>query len=130
MIKLYLVGGTIRDKLMGLPHSNDLDFAVEAKSFAEMKEYLVENYGLHPWLEREQFGTIRGNVDKNKLAAFHLYLPDTNNGRINADFTLCRKDGFYSDSRHPDSIEPATIYGDLARRDFTINALAVDEDRK
>jgi tRNA nucleotidyltransferase (CCA-adding enzyme) len=41
-----------------------------------------------------------------------------------ADYVLCRKDGVYSDSRHPDSVEIGTIYHDLARRDFTVNAMA------
>jgi tRNA nucleotidyltransferase (CCA-adding enzyme) len=44
----------------------------------------------------------------------------------NADFVLCRKDGFYSDNRRPDSVEVGTIYDDLARRDFTMNAIAIN----
>lgn len=44
-----------------------------------------------------------------------------------ADFVLCRKDGQYSDCRHPDKVEIGDIYDDLARRDFTVNAIAMDE---
>jgi tRNA nucleotidyltransferase/poly(A) polymerase len=41
-----------------------------------------------------------------------------------ADFALPRKDGNYSDGRHPDSTEIAsTLYEDSCRRDFTINAM-------
>jgi tRNA nucleotidyltransferase/poly(A) polymerase len=52
----------------------------------------------------------------------------TNQGRaITSDFVLCRKDGAYSDGRHPEVVSVGTIYDDLKRRDFTINALAKDE---
>ena len=43
-----------------------------------------------------------------------------------ADFVMCRKDGTYSDGRHPDSVEPGTVWDDLKRRDFTVNAMALD----
>jgi tRNA nucleotidyltransferase (CCA-adding enzyme) len=47
---------------------------------------------------------------------------------LDADFTLCRAETQYSDGRHPDSVTPATLAVDLARRDFTVNAVAVSED--
>ena len=40
------------------------------------------------------------------------------------DYVMCRKDGAYSDARHPDSVEIGSIQDDLSRRDFTCNALA------
>jgi tRNA nucleotidyltransferase (CCA-adding enzyme) len=45
-----------------------------------------------------------------------------------ADFVLCRKDGAYVDGRRPEDVEPGTLLDDLARRDFTMNAIAKDED--
>ena len=47
-----------------------------------------------------------------------------------ADFVLCRKDGSYRDGRHPESVAVGTLHDDLARRDFTMNAIAKDEDGK
>ena len=41
-----------------------------------------------------------------------------------ADFVLARKDGAYTDGRRPDEVMAGTIYDDLARRDFTMNAIA------
>ena len=61
------------------------------------------------YLEKPEFLTIRGEL----------------NG-VDADFVPCRKDGHYSDGRRPDSVSPGTILDDLARRDFTVNAIAVD----
>lgn len=106
MTTYYLVGGAVRDELMGV-RSKDNDFAVEAESYDAMREDLVRQ-NLHIWQERPEFFTIRGK---------HPRFGD-------ADFTLCRKEGFYSDNRHPDSVEVGTIHDDLARRDFTVNAIA------
>lgn len=110
MPKYYKVGGCVRDKLMGIK-SKDIDYAVEAESYDAMKSDLIAR-GIKIFQERPQFLTIRGNhpVDGS------------------VDFVLCRKDGAYSDGRHPDSVEPGTILDDLARRDFTINAIAESED--
>ncbi len=44
-----------------------------------------------------------------------------------ADFVLPRKDGSYTDGRHPNSVEVGTLEEDLARRDFTVNAMAQEE---
>lgn len=105
-MKKYLVGGYIRDKFLGI-ESKDIDFAVEATSFEEMKQELLRTK--HKiYLEKPEFGSIRAHS------------PEW--GAV--DYTLCRSDGTYSDGRHPDSIEIGDIYTDLSRRDFSINAIA------
>lgn len=107
-VKLYRVGGFVRDELLGV-RSKDLDFAVEAPSYEAMVEW-VRNHG-EIYLESPQFWTVRAHVK----------------GKLPADFVLCRKDGQYSDGRRPDSVSVGTLHDDLSRRDFTMNAIAVDE---
>lgn len=106
-ITYYLVGGYVRDKLLGV-RSKDVDFAVEAPSYEAMLSDVIVNRGAYVWQERPEFGSIRANDPR--------FGP--------ADYTLCRRDGTYSDGRRPDSVEPGTILEDLARRDFTVNAIA------
>lgn len=104
-VKLYKVGGCVRDELIGRK-CKDIDFAVEAPSYRDMVEYILQRRGV-VFLESPQFLTVRAKFG----------------GEV-ADFVLCRKDGAYSDGRRPDEVIPGTIYDDLARRDFTMNAIA------
>jgi tRNA nucleotidyltransferase/poly(A) polymerase len=108
-IRIFQVGGAVRDNLLGLP-SKDIDFAVEAPSFEAMHKH-VEATCKQIFLIKPEFLTIR---------ALHPKL-----GAV--DFVMCRKDGIYSDGRRPDTVEPGTILDDLARRDFTVNAMAISE---
>jgi tRNA nucleotidyltransferase (CCA-adding enzyme) len=110
MVRIYEVGGSIRDRLLyGPDHtSKDIDYAVEASSFEEMLLYVREELGYKVFLEKEEFGSIRA---KNKR------------GEV-CDYTIARKDGIYKDGRHPESIEICSIEEDLARRDATCNAIA------
>lgn len=110
MIKFFEVGGCVRDELMGVK-SKDIDFAVEAPSFEAMRQAILDRGG-KIFLESPEFFTIRAR-DK-KLGP--------------VDFVLCRKDGVYKDGRHPESVEIGTLRDDLSRRDFTMNAIAKDED--
>lgn len=117
MVKLYEVGGCVRDELLGLK-SKDVDFAVEAESFESLRAWLQAG-GFNIFVEKPEFNTIRAAVPKA-----HPLFKRTRD----ADFVLCRKDGPSSDGRRPDYTEPGTILDDLARRDFTINAIARDVD--
>lgn len=110
-VVIYEVGGSVRDKLLGVPH-HDYDYAVEAPSFKVMKDWLLRE-GYVVYVEKEEYGTIKARLPPNKKAY---------------DFTLCRKDGYYSDHRRPDNIESnnISILEDLKRRDFSINAIAID----
>lgn len=107
MIKIYEVGGSIRNELMGLP-AKDRDFSVLAPSYDAMKAHVLAMGGII-YQERPQFVSLKAKVPE--LGA--------------TDFTLARKESFYTDARHPDSVSAATcIEEDLARRDFTMNAIA------
>lgn len=110
-LKIFQVGGSVRDELLGLKH-HDIDYAVEADSFQHMKKFLIDE-GYTIFVEKPEYGTIKARRSDKKLVA---------------DFTLCRKDGFYSDKRRPDSIKPSNLLDDLERRDFTINAIAKDTE--
>ena len=107
-MKLYYVGGYVRDKILGLP-SKDIDYAVEASSYEEMREYIASIGTI--FLETPEYFTIRAKV-----------------GTETSDYVLCRKEKGYSDGRHPDVVEIGTIDDDLARRDFTMNAIAMRLD--
>lgn len=109
MVAIYRVGGSVRDELLGIKNK-DLDYAVEASSYEEMIQWIKERGKI--FLEKPEFLTVRA----------HLH-----NGEP-ADYVLCRKDGQYSDGRRPDVVEPGTLFDDLKRRDFTVNAIAFDEE--
>jgi tRNA nucleotidyltransferase (CCA-adding enzyme) len=109
--KTYLVGGAVRDEVMGKP-SKDLDFVMLAPSFDAMREQLLAD-GCKIFVEKPEYLVIRAHHPK--LGA--------------VDFAVARKDGLYKDGRHPDSTSIATdLTQDLARRDFTCNAMAKDVD--
>jgi tRNA nucleotidyltransferase (CCA-adding enzyme) len=111
-IKIFLVGGAVRDQFLG-HGSKDKDFVVVAPSFDAMREVILAKGG-KIFLETPKFFTIRANVP----------------GIGSADFVLARKDGAYTDGRHPDTVEVGTIEDDLARRDFTMNAIAIDTENE
>jgi tRNA nucleotidyltransferase (CCA-adding enzyme) len=110
MIKYYLVGGAVRDKLMNLK-PKDLDYSVEAESFEAMRADIIARGGTI-FLETPQYFTIRAKMPI--LGA--------------ADFVLARYDGQYTDGRRPDEVKAGTILEDLARRDFSVNAIAENVD--
>ncbi len=117
MTKFYQVGGSVRDEILGL-EAKDIDYAVEAESYEAMRSALLGR-GCEIFLETPKYFTIRARMPQGT---------EGNKAGKTFDFTLCRKDGTYSDGRHPDSVSVGTIYDDLKRRDFTINALAKGED--
>lgn len=109
-IQFFQVGGSVRDLLRGVP-SKDIDFAVEAPSYVEMNEAIVARGGTI-FKEHPEFVTTKAKV------------PDLGA----CDYVLCRKDGTYTnDGRRPDQVFPGSLADDLARRDFTMNAIARTE---
>lgn len=110
MAKFYQVGGSVRDQLLG-QKSKDIDFAVEAASYDDMKDAILGKGG-KIFLESPEYFTIRAHMAPHGAC----------------DFVLCRKDGEYVDGRRPESVEAGTLYDDLARRDFKMNAIAIGED--
>lgn len=116
-IEFFLVGGAIRDELLGL-RSKDHDFTVVAPSYDAMRERLIAD-GFRIFMENPEFFTIRARVPEGN--------PLRNLAR-DADFVMARVDGPSSDGRRPDFTLPGTLADDLARRDFTVNAMAKAAD--
>lgn len=113
--ELFEVGGCVRDEFLGLD-SKDVDFTVVGpESFEEFEAELVRR-GFEVFESRPEFVTVRAKVPAS--------MPELRARSLVADFVLARKDGESSDGRRPDFVEPGTLLDDLARRDFTVNAMA------
>lgn len=123
-LRFWEVGGCVRDGLLGL-RTKDVDFVVTVEGLAPgqdpfqvMVDHLVAHgFKLHQ--VREDFVTVRAGVPQG-----HPLRERTKD----ADFVLARRDGVSTDGRRPDFVEVGTLEEDLARRDFTVNALARAED--
>lgn len=107
----YVVGGCVRDLILGVV-PKDWDITTNAKP-EQIRKLFPKNF------YENKFGTVTvltGSKDKT--------LSDV-------EITPFRLEGKYSDKRHPDEIKFAKkIEDDLSRRDFTINALALDKNKK
>jgi poly(A) polymerase len=106
--RLYLVGGTVRDLLIG-DDRDDFDFDTTTSALpAEIKE-LLAGWADAIWTQGERFGTIGAKKD----------------GRV-YEITTHRAEVYNDDSRKPDVEFADQIETDLSRRDFTINAMALE----
>jgi len=107
----YLVGGCVRDLLLKSPSADkpkDWDITTNARPEEIQKMFPDSIY-------ENQFGTV---AVKTKATDPTLKI---------IEITTFRKEGKYTDKRHPDTITFAkTLEEDLSRRDFTINAMAIE----
>ncbi len=102
--ELYIVGGWVRDRIMGR-ESAEVDLATSLPA-ARLRRALE---GLGPVFDiGEKFGTLGLRADDTLL-----------------EITTFRSDEYTPGSRHPEVTVVADIEADLARRDFTINAMAL-----
>lgn len=115
-MKFYRIGGAVRDEFIGRP-CKDIDFAVEGVDSLVGLERELESLGYKIHITTAKYLTIRAKVPED--SPLREITKD-------ADFTLCRTEGEYLDGRHPEQVEVGTIEQDLARRDFTMNAIAID----
>ena len=105
--KAYAVGGVVRDNLLG-KKCQDIDITTNA-----MPQEIIDTF---PKERKILTGLKHGTVG---VVVNHVVY----------EVTTFRQDGNYLDNRHPESVSfIKTIDGDLARRDFTINAIAYNQE--
>jgi poly(A) polymerase len=105
--EVYLVGGVVRDILLGAAAGTDLDFATSATP--DESKVALKQAGGKVYALGERFGTIG--------AVF---------GATRVEVTTYRAEAYQPGSRKPDVTFEGGLRDDLARRDFTINAIALD----
>ena len=103
--ELALVGGPVRDAMLGR-HHNDLDFTTSARP--EETEAVLKGWADAIWDMGRAFGTI-----------------GCRKGDWQVEITTYRSESYDPSSRKPDVDFGDTLAGDLGRRDFTVNAMAV-----
>lgn len=101
----YIVGGCVRDHIMGItPHDYDITTSALPEDIKSIFKHTVDT-GI-------QHGTVTVVINK-----------------IGYEITTYRIDGEYTDNRHPkEVIFTSKLEGDLSRRDFTVNAIAYNDN--
>jgi poly(A) polymerase len=108
--ELYLVGGTVRDALLDrIDPEADIDLTTDATPDQILAVVRSGNRGGGVWLQGVRFGTV--GVRK---------------GDFKLDITTFRSDSYREDSRKPEVTFGRSVEEDLARRDFTVNAMAME----
>lgn len=104
-IAAYVVGGFVRDLLMGIT-VNDIDIVVVGNG-VDFAQSVAQHLGKRKVVVFEKFGTAMMQIEPYKI-----------------EFVGARKESYRRESRNP-VVETGTLHDDLSRRDFTINAMAV-----
>lgn len=103
---LALVGGPVRDAILGRL-GDDLDFTTNA--LPQDSKKILQGWAENMWETGIAFGTVAGR-----------------RGDTTVEVTTYRSERYDSDSRKPEVEYGKEILGDLSRRDFTINAMALE----
>jgi poly(A) polymerase len=104
---LYLVGGVVRDAIVNrLDDTEDLDFTTDA--LPDETEKIISKWADAVWAQGKRFGTIGAKKDGRSY-----------------EITTHRAEAYHPDSRKPDVKFATEVESDLARRDFTVNAMAL-----
>lgn len=103
--RVYVVGGVLRDRLLGRPFSGDLDLMVMGDAVALARYLHRKGLSEHAPVVYPRFGTARIQIDG-----------------VAIELASARKESYAPTSRKP-SVQQATLEEDVLRRDFTINTL-------
>ena len=103
---LALVGGPVRDAILGRL-GNDLDFTTNAHPLETKK--ILQSWAENTWDTGIEFGTVAGK-----------------RGDTTVEVTTYRTESYDPDSRKPEVEYGTSIHGDLSRRDFTVNSMALE----
>ena len=104
--RIYLVGGIVRDLVLGRPLTGDIDLTTDARP--ERTSELVAGWADAVWDQGARFGTV-----------------GLKRGDTVFEVTTHRAEAYSPDSRKPDVSFADEVEADLARRDFTVNAMAL-----
>ena len=105
--RLYLVGGTVRDLMLDRPIKGDYDATTDARP--DQIKKLLSGWADAIWSQGERFGTIGAKK-----------------GERTYEITTHRGETYTPESRKPDVEFADVIDADLSRRDFTVNAMAIE----
>ena len=103
---LYLVGGSVRDALLGRL-GNDLDFTTPARP--DVVKEILDEWAETVWDTGIDFGTVSAAYKGQQI-----------------EITTFRSDSYDGQSRNPEVVYGDTLEGDLVRRDFKVNAMAIE----
>lgn len=106
--KLYLVGGVVRDLLLGRDMSDGRDIDMTTDALPADTKRLVKGWADSVWTQGERFGTIGCQKDGWTF-----------------EITTHRAEAYDPESRKPEVVFSDVIEADLSRRDFTVNAMAL-----
>ncbi|EKD91502.1 MAG: hypothetical protein ACD_30C00003G0013 [uncultured bacterium] len=123
--QIYIVGGAVRDLLMGR-EVKDWDFTTDAKP-EEILKVIPEGF------YNNKFGTVGISARSTSEVNQDENLAHTSevSGAGLYEITTMRHEGDYTDHRHPVDVSwTDKIEEDLARRDFTVNAIALGKENK
>jgi len=116
-VQVYAVGGVVRDILLGRQDIPEIDLVTLGdQSGIRLAKELSNKLGLNPPLLFESFGTAAVTVPAGQLG---------NTWDVVLELVGARKESYRRDSRKP-IVEEGSLEEDIMRRDFTVNAMAVN----
>jgi poly(A) polymerase len=125
--EIYYVGGYVRDKILGI-ESKDIDFTFVINKQPDEKLTINDGFELMKnWLICEGFSIFLSTPDMLTIRAkFPKNDKYKNQANLTADFVLARKETYPDPNTRYPVVELGSLYDDLMRRDFTVNAIAMD----
>ena len=123
MPQIFKVGGCVRDKLLGV-ESKDIDFTFVLDDLNQTVEEGFQS--MTSWLAHEAFSIFLSTPDCFTIRA--KFPKGNKNEGLVADFVMARKEIGYIDGTRQPILVLGTLEDDLIRRDFTLNAMAEDDE--